>query len=229
MRRPTVWREIWSTIWPTSRSQARPTSMRYRIRKFLRRNKGPALAAALVLAAVLAGSAVSVWQAVRATAAENNTRKALTQAQEELATREAVQQFLLDKMFAAGRPLGEDGGLGPNVSLRQAIDAAVPAVGEAFRDRPAVEAAVRQVLGDTYYDPRRMVAGHRAGSSSLAGCGRRPSARDPHRHDSEHAEAGQSLHRCLADTKSDRSPCTRRRWLCSRPSSASTTAKLSRP
>src|SRR5262249_18462883 len=50
--------------------EARPPSAGYRLRKFVKRNRGPVVAAALVLAALLAGAALSVWQAVRATQAE---------------------------------------------------------------------------------------------------------------------------------------------------------------
>src|SRR5437763_6077249 len=62
--------------------QACPPSVQYRLRKFARRNKGPMLTAAVVAAALLAGSVVSVWQAIRATNAlknERQTRAALDQ------------------------------------------------------------------------------------------------------------------------------------------------------
>jgi serine/threonine protein kinase/tetratricopeptide (TPR) repeat protein len=47
--------------------EACPPSTGYRLRKFAWRNKGALLAAAVVSAALLAGTAVSTWQAVRAT------------------------------------------------------------------------------------------------------------------------------------------------------------------
>src|SRR5262249_50680864 len=62
--------------------QACPPSAGYRLRKFTRRNRGPRLTAAAVAAALLAGTAVSTWQAVRATNAlesERRTRAALDQ------------------------------------------------------------------------------------------------------------------------------------------------------
>jgi WD40 repeat protein/serine/threonine protein kinase len=49
---------------------AGPPSPRYRLRKFLRRNRRSVLAAAVVLLASLTGALVSTWQAVRATSAE---------------------------------------------------------------------------------------------------------------------------------------------------------------
>jgi WD40 repeat protein len=50
--------------------EARPPSAGYKVRKFLRRHKGPALAAGAMAVLLVLGSAVSTWQAVRATRAE---------------------------------------------------------------------------------------------------------------------------------------------------------------
>ena len=60
-----------------------PPSRWYRLRKLARRNKGVLLAAALVALALVAGTAVSVWQALRATAAMNSERRALLDLGEE--------------------------------------------------------------------------------------------------------------------------------------------------
>jgi tetratricopeptide (TPR) repeat protein len=147
--------------------EARPTSAAYRLRKVLRRHKGATVAALLCLATVVVGAGVSLWLAFRAAAAEARTQAALNDlaiqhevAKDELATRKAVQQFFLDKVFAAGRPEGQNGGLGPTVSLRQAVDASLPAVVDSFRGRPLVEAEIRRVLGETYIDlgePKRAI------------------------------------------------------------------------
>ena len=50
--------------------QARPSTRLYRLRKFARRNALACSAAAAIAAALLAGSIVSTWQAIRATKAE---------------------------------------------------------------------------------------------------------------------------------------------------------------
>ena len=63
----------------------------------------------------------------------------------------AVLAFFQDKVLAAGRPEGEQGGLGKDVTLRQAVDAAAPGVRASFQDQPLVEASIRSVLGDTFY------------------------------------------------------------------------------
>src|SRR5262245_47749458 len=50
--------------------EACPPSAAYRVRKFLRRHRGPAAAAVTVFLAVVAGAGLATWQAVRATRAE---------------------------------------------------------------------------------------------------------------------------------------------------------------
>jgi tetratricopeptide (TPR) repeat protein len=50
--------------------EACPPSAAYRLRKFLRRHRGPAAAAVTVFLAVVTGAGVATWQAVRATRAE---------------------------------------------------------------------------------------------------------------------------------------------------------------
>jgi tetratricopeptide (TPR) repeat protein len=50
--------------------EACPPSAVYRLRKFLRRHRGPVAAALAVFLAVVAGAALATWQAVRATRAE---------------------------------------------------------------------------------------------------------------------------------------------------------------
>ncbi len=56
---------------------AGPPSSWYRLRKLARRNRAAVLATAAVAGALLAGSAVATWQAVRATNAEKGALKAL--------------------------------------------------------------------------------------------------------------------------------------------------------
>ncbi len=53
---------------------ARPPGRLYRVRKLMRRNKATCAAVAAVVAALLAGTAVSIWQAVRANAALSDLR-----------------------------------------------------------------------------------------------------------------------------------------------------------
>ena len=62
-----------------------------------------------------------------------------------------VLGFLEDRVLAAARPEGRPGGLGRAVTLRQAIDAALPAVAQDFAAQPLVEVRLRQTLGTSYY------------------------------------------------------------------------------
>jgi serine/threonine protein kinase/tetratricopeptide (TPR) repeat protein len=71
--------------------QARPPSAAYRFRKMVRRHKSAVTVAAAILMLVLAGTAVSTWQAIRATLAERKTSEALAQVTTEQAkTKEAL-------------------------------------------------------------------------------------------------------------------------------------------
>src|SRR5262249_49484957 len=117
------------------------------------------------------GAGGSVWQAIRAIQAEtlareneamareiaaaeatqrNRAEKNEQQAKTSEAEAKAVLKFFQDKVLVAGRPEGPEGGLGRNVTLRQAVDAAVPAIAAAFPQQPLAEASIRNVLGVGY-------------------------------------------------------------------------------
>ena len=131
---------------------------------------------ATVAAALLIGTGVATWQAVVATqakrealasaeaekeakveaeeqkkqalAAADAEKKAKKVAQAKAVEAEAVVEFFQEKV-AAGRPKGVLGGLGHNVSLRDAVRASVPALATSFKKQPLVEARLRYVLGTT--------------------------------------------------------------------------------
>jgi serine/threonine protein kinase/tetratricopeptide (TPR) repeat protein len=88
-----------------------PPSAAYRLRKLVRRNKSKVTAAAMMLALLLVGSAVSTWQAVRATRAERETGQALAQVTAAQAqTREALDVLTDDvvgTVFTKQPELGE--------------------------------------------------------------------------------------------------------------------------
>ena len=67
--------------------------------------------------------------------------------------------FFQTKVLAAARPKDEDGGLGIEVTVRAAVDAAEPQITAAFDGQPSTEAAVRGTLAQTYW---------RLGQASLA-------------------------------------------------------------
>ena len=129
----------------------------YRLRKFLRRNKRPALAASLVLFALIAGIVGTSVGLVRARAAElvakderDNAVAAQAAAVESEAETEAFSKFLVDDVLASARPEGWGGGLGVDVTVRRALDEAAKKIDERFRGRPRAEAIARHDLGLTY-------------------------------------------------------------------------------
>jgi serine/threonine protein kinase/tetratricopeptide (TPR) repeat protein len=158
--------------------EACPPTAGYRLRKFAKKNRAALTTAAALALVLLSGIAVSTWQAVRATRAEaaaneaaeaerlakldadREKENALRSAKREAHERKKVEaketeanaviRFFEDKVFAAGRPKGESGGLGHDVPLLDAIKAALPALGTGFRDQPLVEARLRSTLGTTF-------------------------------------------------------------------------------
>ncbi len=75
--------------------QACPPSALYRLKKFVRRNKGPVLAASLVLLALVAGIVGTTWQAVRAANRAEGERLAKERAEANFAlANEAVEKYL---------------------------------------------------------------------------------------------------------------------------------------
>ncbi len=150
---------------------AHPPSTAYRVKKFVRRHKGQVIAASLILFALLAGIAgttVGLFEAKKqegiarteakakddALQAEAEERKnadaAKVEAQAKAAEANAVVQFLEDKVFAAARPKNQAGGLGKDVTLRDAIAASLPALTKSFADQALVEARLRMTLGRTF-------------------------------------------------------------------------------
>jgi serine/threonine protein kinase/tetratricopeptide (TPR) repeat protein len=121
-----------------------PPSAGYRLKKFLRRNKGPVAAVALVLLTLVVGIVGTTLGMVRA-------ERARREAQAREAETQAVLEFVENKILAATRPEGLFGGLGPEITLRKAIEAALPFVATSFKDQPLIEARLRYTLGGSFY------------------------------------------------------------------------------
>jgi serine/threonine protein kinase len=123
--------------------EAGPPAAVYRLRKFVRKHFATLAMAVGIAAILVTATAVSSWQAVRATREESRTRRAEVEAK-------AVLGFFRDKVLAAARPRGQKGGLGRETTLRAAIDAAEPGIAGEFALQPNVEASIRDTLGTTY-------------------------------------------------------------------------------
>jgi serine/threonine protein kinase/tetratricopeptide (TPR) repeat protein len=137
--------------------RACPPTAGYRLRKLVRRNKGPMLAVSLLLLALVAGVIGTSWGLVRANRArEAEAERAADEkkAKETAETREAETQAVLDfvenKVFAAARPEGLAGGLGREVTLRKVLEAALPFVEQSFTDQPLLEARLRCTLAKSF-------------------------------------------------------------------------------
>jgi tetratricopeptide (TPR) repeat protein len=91
------------------------------------------------------GGAVAAAVAALRRAADERAR----QAERDRVTAATVK-FLEERVFAAARPEGKDGGLGRDVTLRDALTASLPALATDFADQPLVEARLRMTLGTSF-------------------------------------------------------------------------------
>ncbi len=117
---------------------ARPPTARYRIGKFVRRRRlAVGLAAGLGLA-LLAGTSISLTLKFRARESEADLA--------------AFAAFLTEDVLAAARPREVEGGLGINITVRDALVAANDKLPERFAGRARAEALTRHTLGVTFYN-----------------------------------------------------------------------------
>jgi tetratricopeptide (TPR) repeat protein len=129
--------------------QACPPSAVYRFRKFARRNKVALTTAALVAAALLLGTAVSVWQAVRANEERDRAREAERKAKVDKNNMQAALDFLWQDVLGRASPDNEpDRGL----TVRHLLDRIADRLGKDPGQPPLVEAPVRRMIGQLYSD-----------------------------------------------------------------------------
>ena len=122
---------------------ASPPSTSYRLHKFAKRNKASLSTAALLLLMLVAGTAVSVSQALRA----EQQRKL---AEQSAADAKAVVEFFETQVLAASRPDQKTEGPEVDITILAALDAAEPQISKSFDKQPLVEASIRLTLGETY-------------------------------------------------------------------------------
>jgi serine/threonine protein kinase len=142
---------------------ARPPSASYRLSKFLRRNKGPVVAAGLVLLALLAGIAGTMIGLFRAEAqreiaegarkAEAEQRAQAVVERDKAIASEAksrtINEFLTQDLLTQAEPANnaaED-----HVTLLEVLDRAAERVGKRFADQPELESALRDTIFRTYH------------------------------------------------------------------------------
>jgi serine/threonine protein kinase len=131
--------------------RARRPSLVHKGKKWARRHRGLVGTAAVGAAAVLV-TAVGLLALDNAHIRQEQKQ---TQAEKDRAeTREsettALLEFFENRIFAAARPERQEGGLGSEVTLRRALQAALPSVEKSFTDKPLIEARLRMTLGQSF-------------------------------------------------------------------------------
>jgi serine/threonine protein kinase len=140
--------------------QARPPSAGYRLQKSWQRNKTAFAVATLIAAVLMAATAISAWQAVRA---NHQARRALqaealaqqrlveSKANEALATQrladsEAISKFLTE-VFQSPDPARD----GRTITVAETLDAAARKLETDLANQPASRTKLQATLGSTYY------------------------------------------------------------------------------
>jgi serine/threonine-protein kinase len=147
--------------------EACPPSAGYRLRKYVRRNRRVLVTAGIVVAALSTATAVSIWQAARATEAqhqaeadrdraktsETESNAAKLQATTEAAIARAVNAFLQEDLLGQVASAPPDWHSGENslYTVKEALDRAAARIGQRFQDQPLVEAAIRMAIGHGYW------------------------------------------------------------------------------
>jgi tetratricopeptide (TPR) repeat protein len=141
---------------------AMPVSTVYQLQKLARRHRALVSGVAAVFLVLVAGIAASTWEAVRATRAQqaaiSERNRAVTEKQRadtESATAKAINDFLQNDLLAqagATRQAGPDTRPDRDLKVRTALDRAAARISGKFGRQPAVEASIRQTLGDSYQD-----------------------------------------------------------------------------
>jgi len=110
---------------------ARPATVGYRVRSYVRRHRVGVAAAGLIVLALVGGLGASLWQAREATIAQKKA--------------ERVNGFL-QEMLASANPYGSR-----VLSMDEVMTAAAHRAGDELADDPELQAAIYHTLGTTYY------------------------------------------------------------------------------
>ncbi|HEY1810571.1 MAG TPA: serine/threonine-protein kinase [Acidobacteriaceae bacterium] len=121
---------------------ARPASTTYQLWKFARRHKALVGGIAAVFAVLVLGVVVSTWEAVQA-------RRSQRKAEQETAIAGAVNDFLQNDLLGQASTYNQ-AKPDPNITVRTVLDRAAQNIGHRFAQQPAVEAAIRETIGDAY-------------------------------------------------------------------------------
>jgi serine/threonine protein kinase/tetratricopeptide (TPR) repeat protein len=136
---------------------AGPPTTRYRLGKFVRKHRRSVLAAAVFAVLLMASAVVSTVMAVRANIARQqaDAARSLAHTNEQRALQseadtDSFARFLVQDVLRVARPKDLEGGLGIDVTVAAALEAAEPDLERQFHGRPKAEAMVRHSLGITW-------------------------------------------------------------------------------
>jgi eukaryotic-like serine/threonine-protein kinase len=132
--------------------EASPPSAAYRLRKFLRRHRGPVAAASItfiVLAGGIIGTSIGLKLASdRLTLVEAEKQRA----DEERSIAQAVDNFLQKDLLGQADIANQSaaGTRNPNITVRELLDRAAHGLGTRFQGQERTEAAIHLTLGRAY-------------------------------------------------------------------------------
>jgi len=127
--------------------EACPPSASYKLRKFLGKHKGPAIAASLIVILLVAGIIGTTWGLVSA-------RRERDEADQQAAIARAVNDFLqkdlLSQADLANQNTEDGQPRDPDIKVRTLLDLAAKKIDHKFAGQPLTEAAIRMTVGDAY-------------------------------------------------------------------------------
>lgn len=118
---------------------ARPDTLGYRARKFVRRHAGSVAIATLMVLGLIGTTATALLQSHRAS-------RAVAAARAERDEAVAVRSFLMETYGATG----SGDAVGASETVRQLIDRQAARIDEQYADRPALAARLHEVVADAY-------------------------------------------------------------------------------
>ncbi|HEX6307465.1 MAG TPA: serine/threonine-protein kinase, partial [Longimicrobiales bacterium] len=124
---------------------ARPVTLRYRSARFVRRNRVPVAAAALVATALLGGTAIAAWQARYATAQARIAAIERDRARIEAANAAQISTFLTELFDATNYDRRGD-----TITARQLLDHGAARIRTELAPQPQVQARMMTVIGASY-------------------------------------------------------------------------------
>lgn len=129
---------------------ASPPGRTYRMRKFVRRHRTAVVAAVGIAATLLGGVVTSTVFAFRADHERGIAQENADTARREARKAQSMNQFLED-LFAQANRAEQKGN--PDVTVRAAMDRAADQLAAGTAEyEPEVEAAIRRMIGDIYYE-----------------------------------------------------------------------------